>query len=78
MAVIQWIMNAETALIFYERKAALGAVTENECAAILLEMAKEGLIKSVIATERSKEEVIQDLAKNYGSILHLKGDTNAE
>ncbi len=71
-------MDAESAMIFYERKAALGAVTEEECNAILLEMAKEGLIKSISATERSKEQVIQDLAKNFGKILHLKSDKNAD
>lgn len=58
-------MTLEVALEFYRRKQALGAVTEEECAAVLLEMAREGLIQRIMETKRTREQYIQDLQKHY-------------
>ena len=71
-------MDADTAMQFYERVAAKEllydrTLNEIERTDILVEMAKEGLIERVVGTNRSKEEVVQDLAK-HSKILDLRKD----
>lgn len=76
-------MDAEATLIFFETVRDMEdwkgrKLTEEERVTILAEMAKMGYIKSVIETNRTKEEIYRDAVKNFGQILHLKEDGTAE
>lgn len=73
--MLSFEMTLATAVEFYERKKALGAVTEEECLAILLEMTHEGLIERITQTERTKEQYVADLQKNY-DVLDLTEKPN--
>jgi hypothetical protein len=64
-------MSAATALEFWERVIAKKAETLEERNAILLELVHEGRIQSVIATERTKEQIVKDVVKHYGNVLDL-------
>jgi hypothetical protein len=64
-------MDVDTALEFWERVMDRKAETLEERNAILIELVEEGRIKSVMATERTKEQIIEDAAKNYGRVLDL-------
>lgn len=59
------------ALEFFRRAKERNANTLTERQAILLEMVREGLIERVVETKRTKEQVIQDMAKHY-KVLHIK------
>lgn len=59
------------ALEFFKRVKARNANTLTERQAILLEMAREGLMERVVETKRTKEQVIADMAKHY-KVLHIK------
>lgn len=58
-------MGIEEAEEYYRRKEALGALTEIECTAILLEMVRDGLIKRAWHTDRNKRECINDWSKEF-------------
>jgi hypothetical protein len=64
-------MNVDTALEFYIRCREQNAQTLEERNKILLQLVEEGRIKSVMATNRSKEQIVQDAAKHYGKVLDL-------
>jgi len=64
-------MNVDTALEFYTRCREQNAQTLDERNKILLQLVEEGRIKSVTATNRSKERIVSDAAKNYGRVLDL-------
>ncbi len=63
MKTIAWTMTADTAMEFFKRCHERSAKTEQERANILLELAQEGQMTSVVATNKTKEEYIQDKAK---------------
>lgn len=68
-------MNVDTAMVFYERVAAKELLykrllNEEERTKLLFEMAEQGLIESIIGTDRTKEEIIKDAAK-HGKVLHV-------
>ncbi len=76
MKTYMFHMNAETACIFYERVEAKELLyhrklDEIERTEMLVEMAKEGLIEAVIGTNRTKEEVVEDL-KKHSKVLDLR------
>lgn len=58
-------MDILTAQEFYRRAEELGAETEEERTAILMQMVEEGLIQNVVATDRTKEKYLNDLKKNF-------------
>jgi hypothetical protein len=64
-------MNIDTALEFYIRCREQHAQTLEDRNKILVQLVEEGRIKSVTATNRSKEQIVQDAAKNYGHVLDL-------
>lgn len=74
--MLSFEMTLEVAVEFYRRKAALGAVTEEECTAVLLEMSREGLIKRITATNRTKEQYVSDLQKHYDVLDMREKDTD--
>jgi len=69
--ILMFQMDVDTALIFWERVMAANANTEEERQEILKKMCEEGLIKSVVGTNRSKEQIIADLKTNFGNVLDL-------
>ena len=64
-------MDVDTALEFYTRCKEQNAQTLEERNKILLQLVEEGRIKSVMATNRTKDEIVQDAAKHYGRVLDL-------
>lgn len=58
-------MDLGIAIEFYRRAKEANANTEEERTAILFDMAEEGLIKRVMQTQRTKEQYIKDLSKNF-------------
>lgn len=78
MKNLMWHMNVDTAMEFYKRVAAKEllykrTLDEKERTKLLFEMVEEGLIESVIGTDRTKEEIIRDAAK-HGKVLHVDAD----
>jgi hypothetical protein len=69
--ILMFQLNVETALTFWERVMATNANTEEERQAILLNMCDEGLIKSVVGTNRTKTQIIADFKTNFGDVLDL-------
>jgi hypothetical protein len=63
-------MDCETALHLYEEMVKRGARTEEEKLEILLEFAEEGRLKRAFHTGRSKEQIIEDLAKHQ-NVLYV-------
>lgn len=62
---IAWTMTSETAMEFFKRCQARGADTEQERIKILMELAQEGQMTSVVATGKTKDEYIKDKAKHF-------------
>ena len=70
---IVWTMTADTAMEFFQRCTDRKAETEDERMAVLVELMEEGKMTSVVATDKSKEEYIQDKAKHF-KILEVGTD----
>lgn len=68
-------MDVDTACEFYRRAAAAKAETEEARTKILIQMVEEGLITTVVQTNRTKEEYVSDLAKNF-EVLDLTEAAN--
>lgn len=58
-----WLLNADTALEFYDRCLRGEVVTEDEKNEVLLQMYREGLIECLGHTTLSKDEVAAELSK---------------
>jgi hypothetical protein len=67
-----FIGNADFFIKFYEKCIELGLETEQDKTDLLLTMSKNDGHISVFKTKRSKEQIAQDLAKNYGNVLYIK------
>ena len=65
-------MDVDTACEFYRRAGEAKADTEEARTKILIQMVEEGLIKTVTQTNRTKEQYVADLAKNF-EVLDLTG-----
>lgn len=65
-------MTIAVAAEFYKRCEAQKADTLDERMAILVDMAKEGKMKSVMETKRTADQVAKDMAKNFGKVLYVK------
>lgn len=66
-------MDTNTAMEFYRRVDAYAANTEEERHSILIQMVHEGLIKGVTATERTKEQYVNDLKRNFNVLDSTEG-----
>lgn len=73
MKNIAWTMTPDTALEFYRRCIERGIKTEKEKVAILKELAREGLMTSVVATNKTQAEFIKDKAKHFNIVKIKKG-----
>lgn len=73
MKNIAWTMTVDTALEFFHRCQERNANTEEERVKILVELAQEGKMGSVTATNKTREEYITDKAKHF-KILRIKKD----
>ena len=71
--MLSFSMDIETALEFWERVTKRKAETEEARTRILLELMAEGKMNTVIQTNRTKEEYIEDLKKNF-NILEVKDE----
>ncbi len=71
MKNIAWTMSVETAMEFYRRCMEQNAETEEQEVRILMDLAGEGRMTSVVATNKTQEEYIQDKAKHF-DILQIK------
>lgn len=79
--MLMFEMTLKTAREFCKRCIARGAETRQEKTEILIEMAKEGLMNSVMETKRTPDQVAEDMAKNFGNVLYIKpkkGRKNAD
>jgi hypothetical protein len=65
-------MTVEIALEFYQRCKDRKAKTEKQRLKIMMELAKEGKLKSVMQTKRTPDQVAKDYAKNFGQVLYIK------
>lgn len=65
METVAWTMTSDTAMEFFKRCHERGANTEPERVKILVELAREGQMTSVVATKKTKEEYIRDKAKHF-------------
>jgi len=73
-------MDVAAAEEFFRRCEERQATTQNERVAILIEMAKEGKLRSIVQTKRTMEQYIEDTKKNFGKVLYVgpkKGDSDA-
>lgn len=73
-SVLMFEMSVEVAQEFYQRVIDQNAQTREEKTQILIDLAKEGRINSVIETQRTPDQIAADMAKNFGNTLYLKGD----
>lgn len=64
--MLAFMMTAEIAAEFYRRAHVAKANTEKERYEILVQMAKEGLMLGITQTNRTEEEYVADLQKNFG------------
>lgn len=63
------VMTADIAEAFYRICSELNADTPEERTKILDAMAKEGLMKQVYDTGRSRDEILKDFSKNYKTLV---------
>lgn len=66
-------MTLDAAEEFYRRVEQYEAITSTDRNAILAQMVQEGLIQGVTATNRSREEYVQDLQKNFSVLDTAEG-----
>lgn len=64
-------MDVDTALEFYRRCIERKAETEPEKVKILIELAQEGRMKSVTATDKTRRAFIEDKARHF-RVLEIK------
>jgi hypothetical protein len=76
---IQFIADADTYLEFFERIKYLEDDTESNRIKLLVKMIEEGRPITVMETQRSIEQIVEDY-KKHGDVLYLKfnGDTKNE
>lgn len=65
-------MTVEVAQEFYRRCIDRNAQTREEKTEILIELAKEGQMRSVMQTDRTPDQVAKDMSKNFGNVLYVK------
>jgi len=70
--LLMFEMTVDVAKEFYERCMARNALTREEKTAILIELAEEGKMNSVMETSRTPDQVAKDMSKNFGKVLYLK------
>lgn len=77
MKTVAWTMTADTAMEFYRRCIDRHAETEEEKVKILTELAHEGKMTNVTATNKTRDEYIQDKAKHFNVLkIGKKDETN--
>ena len=69
--IIQWEITPINLEEFFKRVRKLQIDNEKNRIQILRDLAKEGKIKSISTTKRSKKQLLKDKAKQYGRILYL-------
>ena len=67
-------MSSDVAVEFWKRVVERKADTEKERVAILLELTEEGKMDAVSETQRTKEEYVEDLKKEFDVWDTTKGN----
>ena len=70
--------NADFFLKFYERCMKENITDEKERVQLLLRMAEEDGKCSVIQTERTKDQIAEDAAKHYKTVLKFNKEDKSE
>lgn len=70
--MLMFDLSVENAQEFFERCMKREANTLEERLEILREMAEEGKIKRIMATDRTPDQVAKDLSKHYDNVLIIK------
>lgn len=70
--MMSFMLNIDSAQEFFRRVDEQNANTEEDRAKILYEMAEEGRVMSVTQTNRTEEEYVADLKKNFG-VVDMRG-----
>lgn len=68
--------DTDAAIEFWQRVRDRDAGSEEDRTRILVEMAKEGLMKRVIETNRTKEEIIDDWSKHF-NVLSIDAEKSS-
>lgn len=77
MKTVAWTMTADVAMEFFKRCHERGANTEPERVKILAELAKEGQMTNVVATNKTREEYIADKAEHFNILdVRKKNETD--
>jgi hypothetical protein len=77
MKTVAWTMTADTAMEFFKRCEERGATTEPERVKILVELAQEGQMNSVVVTNKTRDEYIKEKAKHFRVLkVGKKDETN--
>ena len=58
-----WLLDAESAMVFFDRCLQKEAITEDEKADVMMQMYREGLIECLGHTTLTKDELAEALAK---------------
>ena len=69
--MLSFFLEPDQIDIFIELCELSGADTKAKQEVVLLEMAKVGMIKSVTHVKTSKQEYIEHLRKNFGSVMEV-------
>lgn len=70
-------MTADVALEFFRRVQLLDVDNEQNREAILFKMGEEGLLKRISATNRTKEDYIKAVSKEF-KVLDMTENNNAD
>ena len=69
--------TCDQAIAFYEEVQRLGIENDVKAKqALLMEFVKNGNAVRAWSTERSKEQIVEDLKKNYGNVLDTTNHEN--
>jgi len=68
---MMFYLTPEVAMAFFELCLEKGIDSEKDRTELLWRMAREGKVSSVVQTERTREQILDDLRKHY-NILHIK------
>lgn len=62
-----WLLNADSAMEFFDRCLRKEAITEEEKAEVMLQMYREGLIECMGHTTMTRDELAAALSKEIGA-----------
>ena len=73
-----WLLDADSAMTFFDRCLQKEAITEDEKAEVMMQMYREGLIECMGHTTLTKDELAEALAKEIGIRVLKIGKENSD